>query len=107
MFRKVEAGPILDGLSTQKFLTASGDGLGAYNLNGNYSAAPTDFYYQTTSKYDLYSILIVISDNATFNQIDYGAIVGGVTNGVKFFIKPNGAAEVPLLSGVAVKQNHE
>ena len=104
----VEQIELSQGLATQKFLTASGDGLGTYNLNGNYAATATDFYYKATSQYDIHSLLVVISDNATFNQIDYGAIVGGVTNGVKLFIRPAGsAADIALLSGVAVKQNFE
>ncbi|MFA6060723.1 MAG: hypothetical protein WC756_21180 [Taibaiella sp.] len=104
----VEQIELSQGLATQKFLTTSGDGLGTYNLNGNYAAAPTDFYYKATSQYDIHSLLIVITDGAKFNQPDYGAITGGVTNGVKLFVRPAGsAADIALLSGVAVKQNHE
>ena len=104
----VEQVSISQGLPTQKFLTASGDGLGSYNLIGNYSAAPTDFYYKATSQYDIHSLIVVISDNSTFNQGDYGAIVGGLTNGVKLFVRPAGSlADIALLSGVAVKQNFE
>jgi len=99
--------PSVIGLPTQFFLTASGDGKGTYNLNGDYSAAPTDFYYQATTNYYIQTLLMSISDNANFNQTDYGAISGGLTNGIKFFIKPNGLSEIPLLSGVAFKQNYE
>ncbi|MFA6213434.1 MAG: hypothetical protein WC714_28615 [Candidatus Obscuribacterales bacterium] len=97
----------VSGRPTQFFLTAAGNNTGAYNLNGNYSASPLDIYYEATSHYDLYSLLVVISDNANFNQADYGAIVGGLTNGVSFFIKPSGLPEIPLLSGVSVKHNYE
>ena len=98
--------PSVLGRPTQFFLTATGDGLGTYNLIGNYSAAPTDFYYQATTNYYIQTLLIIISDNANFNQTDYGARAA-LTNGVKIFIKPNGLAEIPLLSGIAFKQNFE
>lgn len=96
------------GRPTQFFLTASGNGQGTYNLNGDYSSAPTDFYYQATSKYYIQTLLISISDTTNFNQTDYGGIASGtITNGVKLFIKPNGLSEIPLLSGVAFKYNYE
>ncbi len=96
------------GLPVQKWLTQSGDGLGAFQVTGNY-ATPTDFYYQAVYPYDIDSILIAITDTVTFNYNDYGGIAAGtVTNGVKFFYysaKLN--AEVALLSAVAVKSNYE
>ena len=98
------------GLPTQKFLTLAGDGLlsGTYNAVGNY-ATPTDFYYLTTTQYDIHSILITVTDNVTFNYNDYGGIpVGTVVNGVKFFVY-NAASntEIPLLGGKAFKYNYE
>lgn len=100
--------PSVQGRPTQFFLTASGNGQGVFNLNGDYSAAPTDFYYQATSTYYIHSLLVSISDSAGFNQTDYGAITSGtVVNGVKMFIKPNGLAEIPLLSGIGFKYNYE
>lgn len=100
--------PSIQGRPTQFFMTASGDGQGAYNLNGNYSASPTDFYYQATSTYYVQTLLISISDSTKFLQNDYGGMASGiVTNGVKLFIKPNGLTEIPLLSSVAFKYNYE
>jgi hypothetical protein len=95
------------GLPTRRWLTASGDGLGTFNLIGDYSATPTDFYFETTYKFDIYSLIITISDNAKFNQIDYGAIPGGLTNGVGFFAKQVGIPEFRLLNTVNIKQNYE
>jgi hypothetical protein len=100
--------PSIIGRPTQFFLTSSGDGQGPYNLNGDYSASPTDFYYQTTSTYYIQTLLVTISDSTTFNQTDYGGIsTGTIINGVKVFIKPSGLSEIPLLSGVAFKYNYE
>lgn len=99
--------PSVIGRPTQFFITATGDGQGAYNLIGDYSASPADFYYQATTNYYVQTLLISISDNANFTQSDYGAIAGGLTNGVKLFIKPNGLSEIPLLSGIAFKKNYE
>ena len=106
-FLKTESYPISEGLPVQFFLTTAGNGTGVYNHSVNYSAAPTDIFYIATSQYDVATFLIVISDNANFNQADYGAIAGGLTNGVKVFIQPAGQAEIPLLSGIAFKHNYE
>ena len=95
------------GIPRRKWLTASGDGLGTYNLIGDYSAAPVDFYYLSTTKFYIKSLLICISDNLQFNQVDYGAIAGGLTNGVGFFYKPFDGVEVRLINTVNIKQNFE
>lgn len=96
------------GLPYLRFLTTAGDSTGVNNLIGNYSAAPTDFYYSppTNTKYHISSVLIQISDNATFNQIDYGGMAA-LTNGIKFYIQEGTTPTVPLLSGVIVKQNND
>ena len=86
------------GLPFQFFLTANGDGTGAVNLNGNYTS-PTDFWYEATARYEIYSLLISISDNANFNQTDYGAITAGLTNGVKLLIRlEDDITEIPILN---------
>ena len=96
------------GLPVGYFLTNIGDGTGTSNLIGDYSAVATDFFYTATTRYDAHTVLVTISDNANFNQTDYGAIVGGLTNGVKLFIHPVGApAPIQLLSGYTFKKNYE
>jgi len=96
------------GIPVQYFLTSTGDNSINRNLNGNYSAAAVDFYWQATTRYDLHSLLVAISDNANFNQVDYGGIPNGtVVNGVTFWIQPFGAAKVPLLSGYIVTHNYD
>ena len=95
------------GIPRRKWLTAVGDGTGTFNLIGDYSAAPQDFYYLATTKFDIKSLLICISDNLQFNQVDYGAIPGGLTNGVGFFYKPFDGAEIRLINTVNIKQNFE
>lgn len=97
------------GLPFQFFLTANGNGTGAVNLNGNYSSAPTDFWYEATARYEIYSLLISISDGANFNQGDYGAITLGLTNGVKLLVRfEDDVTEIPILNTGAfpVKYNY-
>lgn len=97
-----------NGLPTQYFLTENGDNSGAYNLNGDYSAAIFDAYIEFPGDYYAYSILINISDDDKFNQEDYGALGAALTNGVKFFVTgADGTPEIPLLSGFTVKKNYE
>ena len=89
------------------FLTAAGDGTGAKNLNGNY-ATPTDFFYMADSRYEIYSLIIAISDATTFNQTDYGGIaIGTITNGVQLFLGFASGGEVPILISTPLKFNYE
>jgi len=97
----------LDGLPVRKFLTAAGDGTGTYNLIGDYSAAPQDFSFLAVNEVNIYTLLIAISDNANFNQGDYGAIVGGLTNGIGFFLNIPGTGEGRLIHPVNLKFNYE
>lgn len=98
----------LKGIPVQYFLTQTCNNSAARNLNGNYSAAPVDFCYQATTRYDVHSLLVAISDNANFNQIDYGAIPDGtIVNGISFWIQPSGQAKIPLLSGYVVIHNYD
>ena len=96
------------GLPMQKFLTMFGDATGSQQMTGNYSVTPADFFYLAVGFFDVHSLQITISDAAKFNQSDYGAITGGLTNGVRIFIyKTVVGVEFPLLSGVPFKTNQQ
>ena len=96
------------GIPMQFFVTQAGNGTGDYHITGDYSAAPVDYYYEATSKYDIYNILISVSDDKSFNQLDYGGLsLGTITNGIKFFVRPPGGSDIPLLSGVGVIANYQ
>ena len=96
------------GLPMQKFLTMFGDATGSQQMTGNYFVTPADFFYLATSFFDIHSFQITISDAAKFNQSDYGAITGGLTNGVRVFIyKTDFGVEFPLLSSVPFKTNQQ
>lgn len=99
----------LHGLPIQYFITSDGTSTGNRNMNGDYSAAATDFYFTATADFDIYSVLVAITDNANFNYADYGGITSGViTNGVKFFVHPVAAGiDVPLLAGLALTHNYD
>lgn len=98
------------GLPFLKFLTLAGNSTGNFNLNGNYSATPTDFFY--TSPANTYTFIktvsVQISDASDFLQGYYGGIAlsGGLANGVKFFIN-NGSIDIPLLSGFTFRTNND
>lgn len=98
--------PPTSGLPFRFFLTANGNGTGNSNLNGDYSATPTDFFYIATNHYDIYTLLVSISDNASFNQADYGAITLGLTNGVSFFMEIAPGDQRRLISTNPVKSNY-
>jgi len=97
--------PPLSGRPVGYFLTSAGDGTGDFNLLGNYAAATTDFYYLATTRYRIYTVQICISDASSMNQIDYGAIASGLTNGITLWIRLASGVEIPLLGGMVVKNN--
>jgi len=104
--------PPTAGLPYQYFLTTTGNGLGAISLASDFSGAPTNVYYKTSTRLDIYNLIITISDNANFTQTDFGAIAGGLTNGIKIYagLGPQGGnVEVPLLSTNLrpIKRNYE
>lgn len=93
------------GIPVVRFLTSAG---GVSDAIGNYAATPTDFFHEVPAGhvFTVHSMCIQISDNTNFNQTDYGAIVGGLTNGIKFFIRSKGV-DVPLLASQVVKRNND
>ncbi len=100
--------PKNEGIPVNIYLTASGDGQTSPNLNGNYSAAPQDFFYQPPSgSYVVESLLIAITDAAAFSATDYGAISGGLTNGVKFFLRNAGQPEAQIFARQIFKKNYD
>jgi hypothetical protein len=88
------------------FFTSGGDGTGNKNLNGNY-ITPTDFFYEANTRFEIYQFLITVSDNASFNQLDYGGIVGGLINGISFLLEFSFGGEVPILTAEPIKYNYE
>lgn len=99
--------PPYNGLPFQFYLTSDGQQSTDINLNGNYTT-PTDFYHQAFARFDIYSIVINISDNANFVQGDYGAISGGLINGIKFLIITD-SVEFPIFQtdNWPIKKNYE
>ena len=101
--------PPSSGLPYQFFLSSNGLQTGTINAIGNYSASPTDFRYTASSRFEIYSLVINISDASKFNQSFYGGMSAGLTNGIKFFVDVGGGIELPLLRSEVfpVKQNNQ
>lgn len=99
---------VTQGLSTDRprhiFLTDTGNGQGTLSYIGDYSATAKDIYYQALGRFEIYTLMFNISDNSKFLQTGYGG-AAALTNGIKFFFKPNGLSEIPLFGGFAVKSN--
>jgi len=52
------------------------------------------------------TVVAAISDNATFNQEDFGGIAGGLVNGLALMLRSNGV-DVELYGGFRVKKNYD
>lgn len=92
-----------EGIPSVKFLT---NAIGSYQITTDNSAATVDYYYEPPEGYGfvVHSLCVQISDDIKFNQIDYGAITGGLTNGLSFWVNTKGI-DSPLLAGQIVKRN--
>ena len=88
-----------------QFLTQSGDGTGPIDAIGNYSAQ-TEFYFQPSSNEILWvsQLIVSVGDNGTVNNDDYGAINGGLTNGIDIRVRTDGVTS-SLLTGNRIKNN--
>lgn len=96
------------GIPYIKFLTINGLAGDPRNLNGNYSAAPVKFFFQTpaNSIYFIKVLTIQISSPNVFTQENYGGIGGGLVNGVSLSVTIN-SVEIPLLSGFIFHTNND
>jgi len=94
------------GVPWHSFLTVAGNGTGAYNHNGDYSTTAAEVFYQAPAKYVIHTVFATIADASAMNQVDYGAIAGGLTNGVTLWIMKQGV-EIPLLGGLVIKNNQQ
>lgn len=93
----------MPGIPTVKFLTNASS---QYQVTTNNSGAVVDYFYEPPagSGFVVHSLCVQVADNANFNQIDYGAIAGGLTNGLSFWLRSKGV-EVPLLAAQVIKRN--
>ena len=58
------------------------------DIVANYSVTPTEFYIQAPAGYcmTILQVNVSIGDSGSIGLEDYGSIVGGLTNGLSFFI---------------------
>jgi hypothetical protein len=89
-----------------QFLSTNGDGTGDVLQNANYSVTPGFFYVEAPAGVVLAisHMHIVVADNATLNMDEYGAIVGGLTNGLAFEKRINGVVS-DVYEGFRLKIN--
>jgi hypothetical protein len=52
-------------------------------------------------------IILAISDDANFNQNDFGAIAGGLVNGLQAVFKSTAGGDVDVFAGFSVKKNYD
>lgn len=100
--------PTYMGLPVIRPLTTTGDTLGTFNAIGNYSASITDFYYQVPDNYSflMTEVSFTVSHATKLEQYDYGGITGGISNGIKIFLRLRGV-EVQILANQVIKQNND
>jgi len=94
------------GRSLSFFLTEDGTPTGNYNMTGDYSVTPKDFFIQPAVGlvYQLLGLKVFMTLKPIPSKNYYGEIVGGLTNGVSL-IYQRGAYEKELLPLGPAKNN--
>lgn len=79
-----------------------------FNAIGDYSGTPVRFYSTALPNRDflINRITIEVSDNGTLSRSNYGAISGGLTNGIQFYIIQNGV-ETIISNPPLIKSNSD
>ena len=85
------------------------NGTGTVNMAGVYSAeSPGEFKYTATQLVVIWRMLAIVTDNAGFGALDYGAIASGLTNGCQFYTTDaNGVVHSNFTDVVAIQTNSD
>jgi hypothetical protein len=88
------------------FITDTGAPGGTYNMVGDYSLTPTDFYIQPpeNSWFYLSEVQFQISISSTPSRTEYGSI-NALTNGIMVFQRLNGVERILNPGGHLIKNN--
>ena len=96
----------------EQFLSTNGDGTGTIEMSDDFSNASgatgkTRFYIQPPEdeKYFLERMLVVIRDAQGISVEKYGAIAGGLTNGIRLDIRSQGKIVDDPLGGQTIQTN--
>ena len=92
----------------EHYLDTNGDGTGTRNAVGDYSATPTDFYYQPPVgvTVELTKLIIHVADKGLFSFDGYGAISAGqVVNGLQVLVERLGQVVLVLTDGEPITDN--
>jgi hypothetical protein len=95
------------GLILNRYLSANGDGTGNKNFVGDYSAAQGVAYIQPGADETFYlaRMIVLIQDGVGFAAVKYGAINGGLTNGVQVRVQDDSGTIVDFTNGVPIVNN--
>jgi len=92
----------------EHYLDTNGDGTGAINAVGDYSATVTDFYYQPPvgATVEVTKLIMHVADKTTFPFDGYGGIAAGtVVNGLEILFERLGVIALQLTDGVPITRN--
>ena len=89
------------------YLDTNGDGTGDTDAIGDYSTTPAVFYFQPAAgiTVEVTKLMIHIADKGAFDVDGYGAIAGGLTNGVVISFYRLGQLALLLTDGAPIKNN--
>lgn len=90
-----------------RFLDATGDGTGSKDATGDYSITPARFRIAPAAGelFVIHRMIVEVIDAGVFRAQDYGAITGGVANGIALAVRRDGADVFDLTDGLPVKTN--
>jgi hypothetical protein len=90
-----------------RFLSDNGTANGNKLMVGNYSGGTTEFWIENTERaIQIRRMVIEIRDSGPFTSDKYGAISGGLSNGIEVKVKdPSDVVQLDLTDGLPIKVN--
>jgi hypothetical protein len=94
--------------SGRRFLTTDNTAAGPRELTVNGSVTPVRFRFGPPAgqKWGMTNVISAVSDNANFTQTDFGAIPGGLTNGLAVYLN-SGGVDVDIFAGQRIRFNYD
>lgn len=95
--------------SVYQLLSVNGDGTGATSQNVNGSITPVLFSIQPPAdeKYTLRRLTLHAIDGNWNNALQYGALGGPLTNGIKIYVRDGSGIIKNYTSNITIKRTHD
>ena len=94
-------------LETKSLLSTHLKDGATFDAIGDYSLSATDFKYVASATCYISRLIVFIEDATAFDADEYGAITGGLTNGIKIYTQTASGIRTPINNDIPIHTNAE